>query len=387
MHPIAYAPPVHVALVMNTAWGVKTLRSDLIRFLQSLRHRVSVVSRADSAVIDLQRMGVTFEDWTVARTGLNPFREGQAILRLRRLLRRIQPDMILCFTPKAILLGSFAARAIPNSHVFSVFTGLGFLFGNDSRLKRALTAVLHLLFRRALKNNPIVFFQNPDDLGMFVAHRIVPLERTFRLYGSGVDTRRFVPGRSNQGRGDTVFLMIARLVTAKGVLEYIEAAKILKRERCRTRFRLLGAFDDHPTGIDRGVIQSAVDAGTIEYCGTTDDVLSYLQDADVFVLPSYYREGTPRSSLEALATAKPIITTDWPGCRETVIHDSNGYLVTVRDPVALAEAMRKLVGDWDRIRTMGKRSRKLAEELYDVDKVNSHLWREIGRVLTPTNAS
>ena len=384
MHPIAYAPPVHVALVMNTAWGVKTLRSDLIRFLLSLGHRVSVVSHSDAAAIDLQRMGVTFEEWDVARSGLNPFHDGFAILRLRRLLARMQPDVILCFTPKAILLGSFAARATPRSHVFSVVTGLGYSFGDDGALKRALAPVIHFLFRRSLKNNHIVFFQNPDDLKLFVAHRIVRRECTCRLYGSGVDTRRFVPGPMNKGRAETVFLMIARLVTEKGVLEYIEAARILKSERNRVHFRLLGALDDHPTAVDRDTIQSAVDSGTIEYCGTTTDVRPFLHDSDVFVLPSYYREGTPRSSLEALASAMPIITTDSPGCRETVVHDSNGYLVPVRDSLALAEAMRKLVGNRDRIRTMGERSRRLAEDLYDVDKVNSHLWCEIGRIVTPT---
>ena len=383
---IAYPSPMHVALVMNTAWGVKTLRSDLIRFLQSLRHHVSVVSPADAATVDLQRMGVTFQDWAVARNGLNPLREGLAILRLRRLFAGMKPDVILCFTPKAILLGSLAARATPSSHVFSIFTGLGFLFADDSALKRTLAPFIHFMFRRSIKNNHVVFFQNPDDLSVFVTNRIVPLHRTCRLYGSGVDTKRFLPGPSNSGRGETVFLMIARLLSAKGVLDYIEAAKILRHQRCNARCRLLGPFDDHPTAVDRDTIQSAVDSGAIEYCGTTSDVRPYLRDADVFVLPSYYREGTPRSSLEALATAKPIITTDWPGCRETVVHDSNGYLVPVRDPVALAEAMRKLVGDRDHIRAMGSRSRELAEELYDVDKVNAHLWREISRVLDPTKS-
>ena len=367
---------------MNTAWGVRTLRSDLIRFLRSLRHHVSVISRADDAVFDLERMGVTFEDWTVARNGLNPFREGLSILRLRRLLARIKPDVILCFTPKAILLGSLAARATPSSHTFSVFTGLGFLFGDDNAPKRVIVPLIRFMFRRSLTNNRIVFFQNPDDRKMFVAHSVVPVDRTRRLYGSGVDTKRFVPGPSNEGRPEAVFLMIARLVRAKGVLDYIKAAKILKRERCLARFRLLGPFDDHPTAINPDSIQSAVESNVIEYCGTADDVRPYLQDADVFVLPSY-REGTPRSALEALATAKPIITTDSPGCRETVIHDGNGYLVPVRDPVALADAMRKLITDRNQIRTMGLRSRRLAEELYEVDKVNAHLWREVSQIITP----
>ena len=315
-------------------------------------------------------------------SSLNPFREAIALLQLRRLLARIRPDLILCFTPKAILLGSLAARATPSSHVFSVFAGLGFLFGDDNALVRALAPTIRYLFRRSLKNNHMVFFQNPDDRMLFVRHRVVPRDRTSRLFGSGVDTKRFVPSSTDNTRHETVFLMIARLVAAKGVIEYIKAAQTLKLERCNARFRLLGAFEDHPTAVDRNTIRRADDSGIIEYCGTTDDVRPYLQDADVFVLPSYYREGTPRSSLEAMAMAKPIITTDAPGCRETVIQNCNGYLIPARDPAALARAMRKLIGQRNLIHAMGLRSRTLAEELYDVDKVNSHLWREIERALS-----
>ena len=368
---------------MNIVSGVRTRRADLIRFLQSIGHRVTVVSAIDSTADDLRSTGVTFIHWPVSRRGLNPFVESFSLLALRNILSTLQPHIILCFTQKAVLYGSLAARSIPHSSVFSVFAGLGYLFSDDSSLLKPLRPLIYLLFKYALKNNHIVFFQNPDDLELFVKHRIVPLHRTCRLYGSGVDTKRFVPRQLQRQRsGETVFLMISRLVVSKGVLDYIEAAKILKHDRCSAHFRILGPFDDHPTAVDRDTIQSAVDSGTIEYCGTTTDVRPYLQDADVFVLPSY-REGTPRSSLEALAVAKPIVTTDSPGCRETVIHERNGYLVPVGDPLALSEAMRKLVGNRDQIRTMGSRSRKLAEELYDVDKVNAHLWREVGRALKP----
>ena len=368
---------------MNTASGVSILRADLIRFLQSIGHRVTVVAATDSTAHDLQSRGVTFVNWPVSRQGLNPFAEARSLWSLRNILTYLKPQVILCFTQKAVLYGSLAARSIPRSSVFSVFAGLGYLFSDDSALLKRSRPLIQLVFKYALKNNSIVFFQNPDDLQLFVTHRIVPPYRTTRLYGSGVDTKRFVPSPAFNKRSDVVFLMVARLIAAKGVLDYIEAAKILKRERCRAHFKLLGEFDDHPTAVSRDTIQSAVNSGLIEYCGTTNDVLPYLQDTDVFVLPSYYREGTPRAALEALAAAKPVITTDWPGCRETVIHDGNGYLVPVRDPAALAGAMRNLVGDRDKIRTMGSRSRELAEELYDVDKVNAHLWCAIGRVVKP----
>ena len=364
---------------MNTASGVLTRRTDLIRFLQSFPHQVTVIACADSAVADLARIGVRFREWPVRQSSLNPFRECLALLRLRRLLLSLNPDIILCFTPKAILLGSLAARVTPTAHTFSIFAGLGHLFGSDKALIRVFAPAIRLLFRLALRNNAIVFFQNPDDLMLFAKTRIVLPERAHRLYGSGVDLKRFCPSPARTTRHDTVFLMIARLIAAKGVLDYIEAARILKREEYHTHFRLLGPFEEHPTAIDKGTIQRAVAAGLIEYCGTTRDIRPYLQAADVFVLPSYYREGTPRSALEALAMAKPIITTDSPGCRETVVHDSNGYMVPPRNPSALADAMLKLSADHSQMRKMGENSRRLAEEYYDVDKVNAHLWSAITR--------
>jgi glycosyltransferase involved in cell wall biosynthesis len=241
--------------------------------------------------------------------------------------------------------------------------------------------MIHTLFRHALKRNRLVFFQNPDDLELFVSRRIVPRNQTHRIFGSGVDTRRFVPRIPREPQDNTVFLMISRLICAKGVLEYIEAARILKHEARPAKFRLLGPFDKHPTAVDPAAVSTATRSGVIEYCGTTDDVRPYIRDADVFVLPSYYGEGTPRSSLEAMAMGKPIVTTDSPGCRETVVQGRNGYLVPIRDPIALANAMRELIGNRERIQSMGLRSRGIAEDLYDVQKVNSDLWREISRTL------
>ena len=178
---------------MNIVSGVRTRRADLIRFLQSIGHRVTVVSAIDSTADDLRSTGVTFIHWPVSRRGLNPFVESFSLLALRNILSTLQPHIILCFTQKAVLYGSLAARSIPHSSVFSVFAGLGYLFSDDSSLLKPLRPLIYLLFKYALKNNHIVFFQNPDDLELFVKHRIVPLHRTCRLYGSGVDTKRFVP--------------------------------------------------------------------------------------------------------------------------------------------------------------------------------------------------
>ena len=368
---------MHVALVMNNASGVETLRADLIRFLQSMGHHVTVICAPDSAVANLKKMGVSFVSWAVSRRGMNPFIEALALFELRKILSHAQPTIVLCFTPKPVLYGSLAAHSMRRTYVFSVFAGLGFLFSSDTLSVRIVAPLVHYIFRLALKSNPIVFFQNPDDQYLFVSKRIVPRDRTCRVYGSGVDTARFMPTPQRVPRAHTIFLMIARLIAPKGVLEYIQAASILKRDGYHARAMLLGPFDDHPTAIDPRTIRSSEESGVIEYLGTATDVRPFLDDADVFVLPSYYREGTPRSTLEAMAMGKPIITTDAPGCRETVIDNSNGYLVPARNSAKLADAMKKLVGNHGLIKTMGQKSRSLAVDLYDVGKVNRHVWRQV----------
>ena len=366
---------------MNNASGVKIRRADLLRFLRSMGHHVTVICAVDAATDELQTKGISFINWNVSRTGMNPLSEALSLLRLRNILSHLQPQVILCFTQKAILYGSFVARHMSHTHIFSVFAGLGFLFSNETVILRAIAPVIRYIFRLALRSNPLVFFQNPDDQDLFVSKSIVPLSRTFRIYGSGVDTTRFTPSPQRNLCECTTFLMIARLIAPKGVLEYIQAASILRRGGYKARAMLLGPFDDHPTAIDPCTIHSSAESGVIEYLGTTNDVRPFLNDADVFVLPSYYREGTPRSTLEAMAMAKPIITTDSPGCRETVINESNGYIVPPRNPGRLAAAMKRLVGNPRMIEQMGQRSRALAVDRYDIRKVNGQLWDEIIQAL------
>ena len=372
---------MHVAIVMNSVSGVSTLRSNLIRFLQGCGHSISVVCALDAAASDLRRMNVSLVDWPVSRSGVNPIREVLAIGRLRRRLTNLRPDIVLNFTPKVVIYSSIAARYIRTCSVFSVITGLGFLFTDDGRLMATIRPLLHLALRFALSKNVMVFFQNPDDQDMFVRMGILPRSRTLRIYGSGVDTRHFVPAPARKAKDMTTFLMIARLLKHKGVLEYLEAAAILKQEGHPAEAVLVGPFDDHPSALDPATLRSYQDRGIVSYRGATTDVRQYLADADVFVLPSY-REGTPVSTLEAMAMAKPVITTDTPGCRETVIDRHNGYIVPARDAVKLAAAMRRLVGKHQQIRTMGLRSRQLAVCRFDADEVNRDLWGEIMRAVS-----
>ncbi len=371
---------MHVAIVMNNTSGVATLRSDLIRFLQAKGHRVSVVCAPDERADEVRKMGVPLVGWKLSRSGLNPIAEALSVVRLRGLLARLGADVVLNFTPKVVLYSSIAGQFVRRSTVCSVFAGLGFLFSDGGILPKAIRPVLRVTFRLALRKNDLVFFQNPDDQRQFVAEGIVRRCRTRRVNGSGVDTHRFARTAERAARSETTYIMIARLLEQKGVLEYLRATAILKHEGCAVRAVLVGPFDEHPSAVDRSVLREYVDSGVVVYRGATKDVRPYLDDADVFVLPSYYREGTPRSALEAMAMAMPIITTDWPGCRETVIDGHNGYMVPVRDVGRLAAAMRRFVGQRKMIRKMGRRSRRIAEERYDVNKVNGHMLNEILRM-------
>ena len=367
---------MHVAIVMNTAFGAKALRGDLIRFLLAEGHRVTVLCENDHAVAALRGLGASVIRWRVSRAGTNVLRDLLAVLRLRRRLVMCRPDVILNFTPKGVIYGSLAARLTGHRPVFSVITGLGHLFTDDRR-RRAMRALVARLYRLALQRNARVFFQNPDDQELFIRCSVVPRSRTCRVYGSGVDIERFAPTRKPQGdRRETTFIMVARLLREKGVVEYLQAAAMLKRDGASVRAVLLGPFDDNPSSITPATLRNYERAGVVRYCGQVEDVRPYLDDADVFVLPSY-REGTPRAALEALAMCKPVITTDAPGCRETVVDGDNGFLVAVGDASALAHAMSRFVGHSDIVASMGARSRAMAENRYDVRSVNRQLWSEV----------
>jgi len=257
----------------------------------------------------------------------------------------------------------------------SLVTGLGYAFGGDQWLQRRLADVVRLLSRVAFACNQRVFVQNPDDAEMFLERRLLSREKLTTVNGSGVDLKEFdvVP----LPPGPTVFLLIARLLVEKGVLVFVEAARKLKRRYPDARFRLLGPFDSNPSSLKPEQIDTWVDEGIIDYLGETKDVRPFIADAHVFVLPSFYREGTPRSILEAMSMGRPIITTDAPGCRETVINGENGFLIPIKDSDKLADAMETFIRMPLQLIKASKNSRVLAEEKFDVHKVNQVMLRSM----------
>ncbi|MCZ7597714.1 MAG: glycosyltransferase family 4 protein [Gammaproteobacteria bacterium] len=361
--------------VYNTARYLLNMRGELIRTLRERGMKVSAIVPRDDAVPRLEAMGVAVFDWRLSGHGMNPFSEWMSYRELSRLIGQTGADIVFSFTIKPVIYASVAAHRLGCRRVYSMVPGRGYLFGEATALQRLLRTAVAPLYRRAPARNRRVFFQNRDDRDYFVERRFIAAEQAVVIDGSGVDTSRFSPRP-----GETVaesFLLIARLLKEKGIEDFVDAARRLKARHPAARFMVLGPLSASPSAVAADTIRRWHDEGVIEYLGEADDVRPHLARAMVFVLPSWYGEGLPRTSLEALAMAKPVVTTDWPGCREAVVDGENGFLVPVRNAVALADAMERFLLDPELAGRMGAASRVLAERRFDVRRVNTAVIDEI----------
>lgn len=331
--------------------------------------------------IELESMGVILHDVPMARTGMNPLLDLKTLWALYKLMKQLKPDYTMGYTIKPVIYGGLAAWLAKVPQRFALITGLGYAFvDNDNFKRKIVNQIVVRLYKAALSNCQCVFFQNTDDEALFRELSIVqPTTKTVVVNGSGVPVDEYIyepaPAQSNLN-----FFLMARLIAAKGVRVYADAARIVKKQYPNANFILAGALDSNPDGISQDELDGWIAAGLIDYRGRLSDVKPVLKECAVFVLPSYYREGVPRSILEALATGRPIITTDSVGCRETVTEGENGFLVPIKDAHALAEAMFKFIEQPELLTSMGQRSREMAEQKYDVHKVNNHMLREMGIV-------
>jgi len=324
----------------------------------------------------LSELGVQVHDIPLQRTGMNPVKDLSALFALRKLMRKIRADYVLGYTIKPVIYGSLAAWMAGVENRSSLITGLGYAFtGEATGLRKVLRTLIQQLYRFSLSRNLLVFFQNPDDEALFRQLSLLkPAIPSCVVNGSGVDVAEYTVAALPETPS---FLLIARLLGDKGVREYAQAAALVKQRFPNVMFRLVGWIDDNPDAISQVELDAWIAAGTVEFLGKLSDVRPAISESSVYVLPSY-REGTPRTVLEAMAMGRAVITTDAPGCRETVVDGDNGYLVPVQDVSALAAAMIKLVESPARVAAMGTRSRQMAEDKYDVHKVNAVMLREIG---------
>ena len=363
-----------ILIVASFAPSLRNFRGALIEAL--LKHGLELDVAAPDLLSDehvrtwLEERGVVCHDAPLTRSGLNPFADIATLLQLVGLMRRIQPDVFLGYTIKPVIWGLIAGRIAKVPKRVALITGLGYAFtGNAGGIRGVVRRVARGLYLSTLKRASLVFFQNPDDRDEFKRLGLLrPDVPVHVVAGSGVDTTHFTvkPFPS----GPIRFLLIARLLGDKGIREYVEAARKVRATGADAEFHLVGGTDPSPDGISENEVSHWHKNGDIIWHGQLSDVRSAIAQSHVYVLPSY-REGTPRTVLEAMSMGRPIITTDAPGCRETVIPDVNGMLVPVKNSQALADAMLQFMEHPDLITRMGIESRKMAEQKYDVHKVNA----------------
>ncbi|MDO4641786.1 MAG: glycosyltransferase family 4 protein [Neisseria sp.] len=365
-------------LIAGFAESVTNFRWDLICAIQAKGLEVHIAApeiTKDAPTRDkLQSHGFIVHDVPMQRTGTNPIEDFKTLLALRKLMQEIRPDYALAYTIKPVIYGMLAAKSAGVPHRIALITGLGYAFQDtdNSTPKSWIRQITRRLYKQALSTTEITFFQNNDDQKLFADLGITsPSQNTVVVNGSGVNTQKFIPQPLPEG-DEVHFLLIGRLLKDKGVREYVEAARLIKQKYPNAVFNMVGFLDSNPSSVTQAELDQWVNDGTVKFWGKLSDVRPALNACHVFVLPSY-REGTPRTVLEAMATGRAIITTDAPGCRQTVDEGYNGFLVPVQSAEKLASTMARFLENPDLIESMRQASLETVKTKYDVNIINDFM--------------
>jgi glycosyltransferase involved in cell wall biosynthesis len=363
-------------VVVIGAWAPSLLnfRKPLLAAMVARGHEVIGMGAQGTDKIrdELAGMGVRFEELVLERAGIDPLADLRTIATLVRQLRALEPDLVFAYTIKPVIYGSIAARLAGVRHRAVMITGLGYaLTRARSAKQRIVSTVARSLYRLALAQCEVILFQNADDRGDLEKLGLVPREAKVAIVrGSGVDLEHYEV--SPLPEGPPVFLFLGRLLRDKGIGELVEAAAAVRARHPQARFQVVGWFDPNPESASRADVDQWVASGAIEYLGETEDVRPYLRAAHALILPSY-REGTPRSVLEAMSMGRAVITTDAPGCRDTIIDGESGLVVPVGDAKALTAAALRLVEDRALLARLAAAGRRRVEDLYDARKVAAQM--------------
>lgn len=356
---------MRIAIFINTSWNIFNFRVGLIRHFLNEGHSVVAIAPADAYSSKLEEMGCTFHALEVAGSGLNPVHDLNLMVQLHAILKKDRPDIVLSYTIKPNIYGSLVCGWMGIPIICNV-SGLGTVFLWKGLLRRFGI----LLYRLSFRFSSWVFFQNDQDMADFLEMVKINPAKCSLLPGSGIDLTRFQPKQMPITNESPIFLMVGRLIVEKGVQEFADAAQLVHQSGRKATFWLAGALDEgHARSIDKAALENWISTNTIYYFAHTDDIISVMERADAIVLPSY-REGTPRTLLEGGALAKPLITTDVPGCRHVVRDGVNGFLAEVRNPRSLADKMLLFLSlSPDERAQLGRNARKWIEEYYDEQRV------------------
>ena len=349
---------------------VYNFRGDLLLSIQKCGYETFVTGPNRDNVDKIEALGCRFFEIPMNKNGVNVLADLRYLWRLWRLMRQEQPDVVFGYTIKPVIYGSIAAwlAGVPKRN--AMVTGAGYLFASKSFKASILRRISFVLYRMGLGAASSVIFQNKDDEDEFVEHRLCKRRKCHVVNGSGVNMEKFAPSPYPQV---STFFMLGRMIYSKGVMDYLEAAKMVKERYPNSRFMLLGKIEAMQDGVEKEEVASYVEAGIVEHFPETDQIACYYAQTSVFVLPTAYREGTPRVILEAMASARPIITTKTPGCKETVVEGQNGFFVPVHDAKALAAVMEYFIVHPERVVEMGMKSLEICREKYEVSIINRRM--------------
>lgn len=355
---------------------VFNFRGDLIRDMIAQGHQVVVLGPNRDYVEDVLALGVSeFIEVKLVKDNTSIKGDLAYLKQLVAIMKAQKPDLVFGYTIKPVIYGSIAARLTGVPHIYAMVTGLGRVYASNGLKAKIVRLITKILYKMAFRACKKVIFQNGDDIAQLVGEHYLPLEKTVQVNGSGVNMTRFLRTELPE---KPVFLMVSRVIREKGVMEFCEAARGVKKNCPDARFILLGGLDVSMGALKMEDIQPYIDDGSVEFPGEVKDPVAFYQSASVFVLPSYYREGLPRTLLEAMSCGRAIITTDWPGCREPVEDGVNGYMIPVKDAAILADRMQKLAEDPALLRKMADAAYDTCRNKFEVSIINRQMRDAIG---------
>ena len=361
-----------ILIISPKASSLIVFRLDMMLFFQKNGYDVFAVGPKDDQVsLILNERKIKYLEIFCKKNSINIFNDLKMFFSIKKILKKINPNKIFMYQAKPIIYGLLASKN--KFETYPMIAGLGSIFRGKSFKKKFIKNIMKIQYKLSLKYATNILFQNKDDYNLLIEEKVIKKDKKVSFVnGSGVNMDKFK--FSDLFPKKITFLFVGRLIKDKGVVEYLEACKILKKENIDCKCQIIGGFDTNPTAIKEEEIRYFIDNDYIEYLGFQKDIYPYLVNCSVFVLPSYH-EGTPKSVLEAMSVGRPIITTNAPGCKETVLNNKNGFLVNIKDVEDLVKKMKLFINNKSLLRTMGKESYLICKEKYDVNLVNESIGK------------